>query len=694
MTLYMMRFVIIFVLFNFCTAFVRAQTTLEKSYAKVASLTNDTAKVNALNFLAKYHINVDQDSAHFYVKKALYLAKKLNYDRGTGFGYLTSGILESDMGNYPEALKYILDATSIAERIKDYPLLSGCKLNLGNFYIKTNDYDKALGIYREGLAIARKNNLAYSEASLLSSYGLALRLKGDLDSSIYYYERVLEIHHTTLHDSVVIAALYNNMASAHFAKGDIKTAENYLVESYKINKLMGNQRYMILNLSNLAELSGMEEGNLKQSRAYFDEAIAMAKKARSKEALESIYFGMSETYYNHQIYDEAYVFLKLSLAYKDSVIGDGKHAEISQISEEFKTRQFQDSLTIKEQELQLSQSNELAAELKASKTTWQLLGAVIMMIAVLIVLIVVYRHSKNQKKINALLQDKNEEINHQKLEIEEKNAELTDSINYAKRIQQAILPSSNYLTKILGDHFLIFRPKDIVSGDFYWVKHQNNKHYFAVADCTGHGVPGAMVSMLGFETIERVSSTEISDAAVFINKVNDALVMAFTARSEEVISKENQVKDGMDLSLCIVTDKKTVSYCGANNECYIIRKNDRPMPLAGDQIKITAADNYTVIELKPTKRPVGVFESEYEFKAVELQLEKGDMFYLFSDGYADQFGGPKGKKMKTSAFRDALLEAAHLSMQDQQKHLQNHLDNWQQNFDQLDDITVLGVKVE
>jgi sigma-B regulation protein RsbU (phosphoserine phosphatase) len=118
------------------------------------------------------------------------------------------------------------------------------------------------------------------------------------------------------------------------------------------------------------------------------------------------------------------------------------------------------------------------------------------------------------------------------------------------------------------------------------------------------------------------------------------------------------------------------------------------MPDSGDQIKTTKTDTYSVIELKPTKRPVGVFESEYEFKSVELQLETGDMFYLFSDGYADQFGGPKGKKMKTSAFRDTLLEAAHLSMKEQQLYLLNHLNQWQQNFDQLDDITVLGVKVE
>jgi tetratricopeptide (TPR) repeat protein len=565
-----MRFVLPLLILIFCSGFIFSQTTLEKSYSKLANPANDTAKVNALNYLAKYHINVDQDSGRFYVQQAILLSKKLNYKRGIGMATLTEGILQSDLGNYPEALDLILEATDLAQEIKDYALLAGCKLNLGNFYIKTGDIDKALEIYKDGLSVAREHKIFYTEASLLTSYGMGLKLKGELDSAIIYYEKVLDIHHNQLHDSVIIAAIYNNMASVHFAKGDIKTAENYLFESYKINKMMGNQRYMLMNLSNMGELNSMPGGDFDKAVEYFGEAIEMAKKMGAKEALETIYQGMSNVYYNAGKYDTAYTYLNMSLAYKDSIYGEGKRAQIMEISEEFKTRQIQDSLLIKEKELELSQSNELAAELKASKTTWQLAGVVIMMVAVLIVLLVVYRNSKNQKRINALLQDKNEEINHQKLEIEEKNTELTDSINYAKRIQQAILPSANYLAKVLGDHFLIFKPKDIVSGDFYWVKQQNKKHYFAVADCTGHGVPGAMVSMLGFETIERVSANEISDAALFINKVNDALVTAFTARSEEIISNENQVKDGMDLSLCIVTDKKTVSYCGANNECYIV----------------------------------------------------------------------------------------------------------------------------
>lgn len=433
---------------------------------------------------------------------------------------------------------------------------------------------------------------------------------------------------------------------------------------------------------------------LKKANEYYDMALDLALRTKSKEALQSIYESMAIVHYNHSEYRDAFEYLMKANTYKDSVLGDEKQNQILAISKDFKTRQIQDSLRIKEQELALSQSNEEAANLKASKSTLQLVIALVLLIAILVVLFFVYRHFKNQKKINALLQQKNDEIYHQKIEIEQKNTELTDSINYAKRIQQALLPSTSYLQKVLGEHFLIFKPKDIVSGDFYWVKHQGNKHYFAVADCTGHGVPGAMVSMLGFETIDRISTGEKTRSADFVNKVNDALVNSLTARNAEQTTREQQVKDGMDLSLCIVTDKQKLSYCGANNECYIMRSNDKNFPAENDRLKIIKGDQFSVIELKPTKRPVGLFESDENFISVELQLLQGDMFYLFSDGYADQFGGEKGKKLKTSAFREALLKYAHLDMKQQCDALEIYLSEWQHNFDQLDDITVLGVKVE
>lgn len=670
-----------------------SQNNLSFHHARVLHSANDTATVNSLNFLAKYHINANHDSAHYYVNHAKTLAEKINYQKGVGYALLTVGILANDEGDFPKALENILQVIEISREIKDAQLEGGALLNLGNFYIKTGNIDKALQTYKEGILHSKKNQLLYLEASLTTSYGMALRRKGDLDSALYYYEKVLEIHHNILHDSVVIAAIYNNVASIYFEKQDEQTAENYLLKSYEINKRMGNERYMLMNLANLAELVGTPDGNLAKSQQYFEEAIALAKKTNSKEALESIYNGMSKVFYNHHKYKEAFDYVQIAIAYKDSVMGDETKSRIMEISENYKTRAYNDSLKIKNQELQLSKQNEEALQLKASKTKWQLIGTLAISGGILVALLFLYRHSKNQKKINALLQEKNEEITRQKIEIEVKNTELTDSINYAKRIQTALLPSTEFLQKTLGDHFLIFKPKDIVSGDFYWVKHTGNKHYFAVADCTGHGVPGAMVSMLGFETIDSASLSEPNDAAVFMQNVNQSLVNSLTARHENN-NEDEKVKDGMDVSLCIVTNRNKLSYCGANNEIFVIRHHSKTLPEENEKIKLSREGDYVLIELKPTKRPVGLFDAEKEFTSVDLDLYQGDMFYLFSDGYADQFGGDKGKKMKTSVFRDVLIKHAHLSMSEQKVILENHLENWQQNFSQLDDITVLGVNVE
>ncbi|MBK9192684.1 MAG: hypothetical protein IPM77_14970 [Crocinitomicaceae bacterium] len=212
-------------------------------------------------------------------------------------------------------------------------------------------------------------------------------------------KKVLEIHYNELHDSTVIAAVYNNIASLYFAKKDKKTAENYLLKSYEINKLTGNVRYQIMNLANLAGMVGdMPGGDLNKANEYYNMALEMAYQTKSKDALQSIYEGMALVHYNHDRFKDAFDYLYKANAYKDSVLGDEKQNQILAISKDFKTRQIQDSLRIKEQELALSHSNEEAANLKASKSTLQLVIAIVLLAAILVVLFFVYRHLKHRKK--------------------------------------------------------------------------------------------------------------------------------------------------------------------------------------------------------------------------------------------------------------------------------------------------------
>jgi tetratricopeptide (TPR) repeat protein len=689
-----MKQVLALVIFIFAAGAVCAQGKMDPVYAKLQRPANDTAKANALNTLARHHINHIQDSVEFYLEKAMQLSRALNYQYGITQANITRGVLETDKGNFPEALELLLTAEKEAGQLNDARMLSGVQLLIGNVYFKTGDVPRAMETYKKGLAMAQQYKLYANQASFYTSIGMSLRSMGELDSALYYYDRVLEVQQDFIHDSVVIAAAYNNIAAIHFMLDDMKTSENYLLKSYEINLLTGNEKYQLMNLGNLGAMAGNKDGNLEKAMEYYRKAIAMGERMGAKEALEGFYFAISQIQYNHGHFKDAYENLVTSLAYKDSVMNENKQSQILAISEEFKTQKIQDSLRLNQQALKLSQSNAEAAAHKADTATWQLIGSGGFLLFILVVLVIVYRTSQNQKKINALLQEKNDKINTQKVMIEEKNNELTDSISYAKRIQLALLPSSAYLKKILGDHFLMFKPKDIVSGDFYWVKKNANKHYFAVADCTGHGVPGAMMSMLGYETIEKISADTISDAAVFLSRINEAMMQSLSSKAEETDASQNQVKDGMDLSMCVVSEKQKLSYCGANNECYVIRRNDREMPAPDPMIHIHKGKDYSIIELKATKRPIGFYHADHQFKSVELQLFVGDMFFLFSDGYADQFGGDKGKKMKTSTFREVLLQNADKPMSQQLQALEDHLERWKSNFDQLDDITVLGVKVE
>ena len=670
------------------------QSQLDKAHVAANQPANDTAKINALNYLAKYHANSNPDSSLLYANHALALSEKLHYLSGSAGAKLTKGIIETDKGNYPEALEWLLAAGADAQEAGDHRLYAASRLLLGNYYNIMNDSDKALDMFREGILVSQEHNFYPVQASLFTAVGSIMRTKGELDSALYYYDRVLDVARNYLRDSTLIASVYNNIGNVYFQKKQHRRAEAYILKSLEINRRTGNKRLELMNLGNLGTIMGdKENGDLARSIKYYNEAIALGEELGAKDVLESFYKSVSQIYALHGNYKDAYEFMIMRLAYKDSVLDESKQNQILAISQQFKTRQIQDSLRYNQQELKLARLDEDAASLDATRKKWQLAGAIIILVAILVLLLMVYRTAQRRRRTNQLLQEKNYKISDQKLIIEEKNTEITNSINYARRIQSALLPSAGYMKKVLGDHFLLFKPKDIVSGDFYWVKSADDKHCFAVADCTGHGVPGAMLSMLAYETIEQVAAENPRDAAHFVNRINDVLTGWLSSKADDA-DQHVKVRDGMDLSVCMVSDRKILSYCGANNECYIIRKNVQPFPSENDVIAIHHGDQYSIIELKATRRPIGLSDTSQEFKSAQLQLLKNDMCYLFSDGYADQFGGDKGKKMKTSTFRQVLLQLADQPMTEQLMGLKDHLERWQNQFDQLDDITVLGVKIE
>ncbi len=287
--------------------------------------------------------------------------------------------------------------------------------------------------------------------------------------------------------------------------------------------------------------------------------------------------------------------------------------------------------------------------------------------------------AENERSLERKVMERTEEVVRQKSEIENKNEELeilykqvTDSIHYAKRIQEAILPPNSIIDQILPNSFVLFKPKDIVSGDFYWVEKKNNLTYFAAVDCTGHGVPGAFMSLVGHNILKDIiSNTNIIKPSEILDKLREGVINTLHASN-----KGTQSKDGMDITLCCINyETLELQYAAAYNPLYIVRNGE-------------------LIQYSANKFPIGAFIGEKEnFDNVTIQLQKNDQLYVFSDGYADQFGGPKGKKFMVGNFRKLLTQIATKPVKEQMNYLDNKLADWQGDLEQVDDVLIIGLRV-
>ena len=303
---------------------------------------------------------------------------------------------------------------------------------------------------------------------------------------------------------------------------------------------------------------------------------------------------------------------------------------------------------------------------------WKIAAICALIVMVVIGIIIFWNRSLQKqiaKRIEAeeKLQASLKEIHHQKLIVEEKSQEITDSIEYAKTIQSAILPSSKVINEFLKDSFVLYKPKDIVAGDFYWMEAKADRILFAVADCTGHGVPGAMISVVCNNALNRsVREFNLSDPGQILDKARDIVIQEFE-------KSETEVRDGMDIAICSLIEDK-LEYAGAHNPLWIIR-------------------NGILIETKANKQPIGKFENLQPYNTHSFQLEKGDTIYIFSDGYSDQFGGTRGKKYKTTNFKNFLLSIQENSMEKQLSLLDAEFEKWRGSMEQIDDVCVIGLRI-
>ena len=671
--------------------------------------------------LEKIYRNINTDSSFYFAKKALSFAIKTHLDRHLDEIYAAIAANNKLTGNIKKAENLYKKSLWYAVKFNDSSTIANVYGDLGVLYFDQGQYKKALEYNMKSIEIADKINYLYSKGLALNNIGLIYYMLGDYDLSLAYYNKALQIK-KKLKDLSGIALLYNNIAIIYYYKNNIDKVFMYFHKALKIWRKQQNLRQMALTLANLGELY-LEQKDLNKAlgyvlhadeineglknihsqiytkiligdiyfnrkryfkaQEYYNKAIVLAKEIKSNQDLHDLYKKMSDLFEASGDIQNAYKYYKLKTAIQDSLLNTDKQKAIEELQTKYETKK-------KKQEIKLlNNQKKLSDEIQRNQKIIILSLAGGLILVLFLVFIIIKRNIERQKA-NELLAKKNDEIAHQK-------EELTSSIAYAKRIQTAMLPQYQIVDKSLKDYFILFKPKDMVSGDFFWWTHFDNYTILSVSDCTGHGVPGAFMSILGVSFLrEIVSKEKIIHPGTILNRLRKEII---TALHQKGIYGEQ--KDGMDMSLITINHStNTLQFAGANNSIYIIRsdvsedKKDINDFQEESRIKKELSNNEkTFYEIKPDKMPIAIFFKMKPFNTVEIQLQSSDRIYLFSDGYADQFGGQNGKKFKYKPFKNLLFENSHKPMKEQKDVLEKTFVAWKNNFEQIDDITIVGIKI-
>lgn len=671
---------------------------------EIANAKNDEQKVGFTIQLAKYHLANNLQKSMSYAKSAETLSQKINYKKGLGDAACVKGEVEFLLANYNEAKKYFIDAIAFYDKDKDANNYAEACEGLGKVAYQSGEHDAALTHFSEAMQIFEKNNYKNGLSGLYINLGLLYEDSGNQQQAIDFYQKSIKIA-KEINDLVSESSCYTNLGNIYTTQKKYDLGVKTLEKSLELKRALGNKKGEGTSLNNLGA-TYYEMGNIDKALEYFQAAYDIYISINDKKSSFPSCNNIGSIYYEQQKYDKALVYYNkayelakelgslskkilclenLALLYKD--MGNAAKA----LDYSIECWQMKDTLYNREQaeinaEMQTKFSTEkkqqeneiLNLQLKSESFVKMIFIIAACLLGVLVFFI--FRGLRQKQKVNKALEEKNkiieeqkQTVEHQKHIVEEQNKDIKDSIKYAERIQQAILPPEQLWFSLLPQSFVFYKPKDILSGDFYWIEQKGDLVFVAAADCTGHGVPGALISIVNYNLLNKaVLEKELHDPADILNYVNSQLTVALHQTYQE-----SSVRDGMDISLCAINMKTLeVEYAGANNPIYVFKQQE-------------------LIQLNADKFPVGAFVEEkiQSFQKQTIQLQKGDSLYLFSDGYADQFGGPKGKKFKYQQLKNLLIEYQNHSMEQQHDVLAKALIDWQGNLEQIDDVLVIGIKL-
>lgn len=518
--------------------------------------------------------------------------------------------------------------------------------------------EKALEDYEKCLELLKNNDQPSLKAELYNSLGNNYFYTKNHDKAIYYFNQAIQLN-KSLKSTINLGFNLNNLANVYIALFKFKEAEANYTELLTLATKEDNQLGIALAYLNLGILQSKQK-KYSAAETNLTNGLPAAKKVKVKDLIRVYYAELSNINRSMGKHEKALDYYILSTAYADSLSQENTLKALAETEGMLKKKE--DSLTIQKLEntsLEQKAKEERFIQESRRKTIF-LASAVVVLLLMAVLIFVVIRNNSRRKKLNA-------DLAREKQLVEHKNTEILDSINYAKRIQTAILPPAKIIRESLPNSFVLYKPKDIVAGDFYWLEKKGDIVLLAACDCTGHGVPGAMVSVICNNGLNRsVREYNLTEPGKILDKTREIVIQEFEKSEEEV-------KDGMDVSL-LAFYPKAVKWSAANNPLWIIR-------------------NGTLIEYKANKQPIGKYAEPKPFTTHEIDVHSGDSLYIFTDGLQDQFGGEKGKKFKASKLKELLLSIQQKTMQEQMHIIEEAFEKWKGNLEQNDDVCLIGVKL-
>jgi tetratricopeptide (TPR) repeat protein len=660
----------------------KALGLFKESLKTQEEMQDSSAMAYSLNNIAFIYQNQGElPKAIEYLNKSLNVRKLIGDKKGQAVCMINLALIYLNRGDVTGALNLYSKSLQILERSGDKQALAYCINGIGIIYQDQGEYTKALDQYNKCLNMFKSINDKKGMGYALNNIGVTYQKQNKLNEALEYYFRSNRCRED-VGDKNGVAECENNIGYIYKSRNKLKEASEHYSKSLKIREEISDKQGMALSMLNLGIVFAKLGENTKALQ-YIDNSMKIGKglgyPKTVRDAAESLFMIHKQTG-NHQLALENY---ELYIKMRDSL----SNLETQKATIKQQTKYEYDKQKAVEDEKHAAEIKQQEEKAGADKKRQNIIiGSVsIVLLLVGVFSVVLFNRFKITQKQKAIIEIKEKETQFQKHLIEEKHREITDSINYAERIQKSFLATQKHLDENLPEYFVLFRPKDVVSGDFYWSATLNNGNFIlATADSTGHGVPGAIMSLLNITSLEKAIETKNSPDEI-LNATRKTIIERLKKDGSE-----HGGKDGMDCSLISFDLKnKKLLIANANNPIWIVSGTD-VQEIKADLSALTQ----NVIEVKADKMPVGKHDKDQEsFTLKTIVVKTGDVVYTLTDGFPDQFGGEKGKKYMSKNLRELLAKNSQLPMTEQKVLLEKEFRNWVGDLEQVDDVTVIGIRI-